>query len=98
MLKVKIRYISFYPAERENAIRAYINCKNVESKCGETFSIIAFFLKENGKDFWAKENNETATMEILLDALNAETVLTVDTKPSEICPKTLLEGTFHFEK
>ena len=89
--KIKIKYLALYNANRDDAIRAYIKCMTTDAK--ETFTVIGFFLNQNGN--WVKEGNETCTLDILLEGLNSETEMIVDTTESKIS-KSLVEGVFHF--
>lgn len=87
--KVKIQFIALYNANRDDAVRAYVKCKNIETD--ESFTVIGFFVQKD--EIWVKENNESCTLDFLIDSLNNATELVVDTKPSNICT-SLLEGLF----
>ena len=87
--KVKIQFIALYNANRDDAVRAYVKCKNIETD--ESFTVIGFFVQKD--EIWTKEENESCTLDFLTESLNNETELVVDTKPSKIC-STLLEGLF----
>lgn len=91
--KLFLKYIAFYTANRDDALRVYIKC--IDSENNEPFTVIAFFIRKDAT--WVKENNEGCTLPALLDALNSQTELVVDTIPSQIC-ESLLEGTFISEK
>lgn len=69
--------------------------KCIDSESNESFTVIGFFVKKDAT--WVKENNERCTLPLLLEALNNQSELVVDTIPSQIS-ETLLEGTFVFEK
>ena len=89
--KSVIKFLAFYNASRDETIRAYIKCRNIETN--EMFTAIGFFIKK--EDIWVKENNENCTLELLTEALNNESEIVIDTTPSKIC-ESLVEGIFHF--
>lgn len=85
-----IKFVAFYSANRDEAVRAYIKCKNIETE--EAFTVIGFFILKDG--VWIKENNENCSTDVLFDALNNQSEIVIDTTPSKIC-ESLVEGTFH---
>ena len=87
--KVHIKYIAFNNAIRDDALRAYIKCRNIETD--ENFTVIGFFVKKDG--VWLKEENENCTLDGLLEILNNGSEIVVDTTPSKIC-ESLKEGSF----
>lgn len=89
--KSVLKFIAFYNASRDETIRAYIKCRNIETN--EMFTAIGFFIKK--EDVWVKENNENCTLELLTEALNNESEIVIDTTPSKIS-ESLVEGIFHF--
>lgn len=89
--KSVLKFLAFYNASRDETIRAYIKCRNIETN--EMFTAIGFFIKK--EDIWVKENNENCTLELLIEALNNESEIVIDTTPSKIC-ESLVEGIFHF--
>ena len=89
--KSVLKYLAFYNASRDETIRAYIKCRNVETE--EMFTAIGFFIKKESG--WVKENNENCTLELLIEALNNQSEIVIDTTPSKIS-ETLVEGIFHF--
>ena len=89
--KSVLKFLAFYNASRDETIRAYIKCRNIETN--EMFTAIGFFIKK--EDIWVKENNENCTLELLTEALNNESEIVIDTTPSKIC-ESLVEGIFHF--
>ena len=89
--KIKIKYLALYNANRDDAIRAYIKCMTTDGQ--ETFTVIGFFLNQDGN--WVKEGNENCTLDIILEGLNSETEMIVDATESKIS-NSLVEGIFHF--
>ena len=89
--KIKIKYLALYNANRDDAIRAYIKCMTTDDQ--ETFTVIGFFLNQDGN--WVKEGNENCTLDIILEGLNSETEMIVDATESKIS-NSLVEGIFHF--
>ena len=85
-----LKFVAFYTANRDEAVRAYMKCTNIENE--ETFTVIGFFILKDG--IWVMENNENCTLDVLLEALNNKTEIVIDTNPSKIC-ESLVEGTFH---
>ena len=90
--KVKICNIALYNADRENCLRAYVNCFRVVDQQIEKFTVICFFSEQAGK--WTKEGNENCSLENLLTAMNEQSDLMADTQESTIAG--LFEASFVF--
>ena len=87
--KVNIKYLAFYNANRDDALRAYVKCRDIE--LDENFTVIGFFVKKD--DIWFKEGNENCSLDSLLEILNNGSEIVVDATESKIC-ESLKEGSF----